>query len=252
MLSAGPRLAAGAIVATLGAMQGSCLSVPDDQDWTAAQASANDNAAALRGAQAPPDPVADAGTADLRTVAADLSVRLRGLQEADSPVLHAAEAEVRSLAERLDLIATALGTPTARFEPVWGVPDPVIAPADTTGSAFAPAPSVEGARSLMHAVRLASFADPAEAVAHWPAMVERHGALLAGLDPRLESVTLPGGGLRVELKVGPIASRDDAEVRCVALAQMGAECVVDDFSGRRLHEAITGGVAPVSAERVIG
>jgi hypothetical protein len=241
MMSAGTRVAAGAIVASLAVAQGGCQLMGSP----ASNASAAD--AAQPSVQAEGATATDVRREEVRAIAASLSVRLRGLQAENSELLYAAEAEVRDLAQRLEV--TEGSTPandvfTRTAEPVWGVPTP--APINET--LYAEAPRLPAGRSLMHGLRLAVYTDASSAASGWQKLAREHAALLTGLSPRLELMPQVGQGMQVELKVGPFSNRDDAEVRCAALAASGVNCVLDDFTGTTIQSGLDASTTPRSGE----
>jgi hypothetical protein len=220
MAGSASRAAAGVLVASLAAVQTGC-------SWQLAE-----TARALPlvpqgdGVAAKAVPEVDA----VRSGAMTLSARLRGYQnDGDDAVLYQASAEIALLNARLDRLERNIAND--RDGPTWGVD--AVSP--TAGLADAP---LDGAESLLHAVSISTHDTPLAATEAWRTLVRDHSSLLDGLSPRIAESNAPGQGLRVELKIGPFANRDDAASRCAALRLDGSACSVTDYSGRSLQSVL--------------
>lgn len=110
------------------------------------------------------------------------------------------------------------------------VPQAVAAAAEI----YAPAPELEGARSLFSALTLGAYPSADTARTAWFGMNTAHGEALTGLDARIETVARDSGSTAYVLKAGPFASGEEAETLCSSLRQAGAVCTPGDFTGERL------------------
>lgn len=98
-----------------------------------------------------------------------------------------------------------------------------------------PGPEIDlsGAHSVMSAVHLASYRDPAHALRGWAELEARHGGL-AGLQARASRVDLGDRGVFLRLKAGPFDTPAAAEAACDAIKASGEWCAVTDFAGEAL------------------
>jgi len=97
--------------------------------------------------------------------------------------------------------------------------------------ALAPPPDLSGARSLMHAVHLASYRRRDHARAGW-ASLQGQAPELGGLDARLMEADLGERGVFLRLKAGPLDNRGEADRLCAALQAHGLWCQAADFTGQ--------------------
>ena len=106
---------------------------------------------------------------------------------------------------------------------------------DTVPALPAPAvpPPATEARSLLHAVHLASYRREDMAVRGWEELREAH-AVLRDLDARLELAHIPEQGNFLRLKAGPFDSADQARALCRSLEAVGQYCRAVDFTGQAL------------------
>lgn len=109
---------------------------------------------------------------------------------------------------------------------------PVVVQADPVPVSIGPAPDLEGAHSLMHAVHLTSYRRLDHAQTGWqqlliqlPALRETH--------PRLETVQLERGEF-MRLKAGPLDSHAAALMLCEQAEAVGLWCQPTHFTGSEL------------------
>jgi len=74
-------------------------------------------------------------------------------------------------------------------------------------------------------IQLGAFRDGASATAAWNVLVGQSGGALAGLEPRVVPVDLPGKGRFWRLRAG-LGSPAEAKAKCAALAARGLACLV--------------------------
>lgn len=98
-----------------------------------------------------------------------------------------------------------------------------------------PMPDLEGARSVMSAVHLASYRMADHAGSGWRELQAEHSGLLSGLEARLARADLGERGVFLRLKAGPLDSLDAARALCARLEAAGAWCAPSDFNGERLR-----------------
>ncbi|MCR9128517.1 MAG: hypothetical protein NXI12_03265 [Alphaproteobacteria bacterium] len=98
-----------------------------------------------------------------------------------------------------------------------------------------PMPDLDGARSVMSAVHLASYRIADRAGSGWRELQAEHPALLSGLEARLAPVELGERGVFLRLKAGPLDSPDAARALCARFEAAGAWCAPSDFNGERLR-----------------
>ncbi|KAA5800967.1 hypothetical protein F1654_12955 [Alkalicaulis satelles] len=110
-----------------------------------------------------------------------------------------------------------------------GQDDSALMPYDPTAG-LAPAPDLTGARSVLHAIHLASYRDPAHVRAGWRALRASH-ATLAGLEARVTPADLGERGVYLRLKAGPFDTSQAAARACAALQAEGLWCQTLDFTG---------------------
>lgn len=120
--------------------------------------------------------------------------------------------------------------------------EPVEFPVAPSSAGDRPAPAAEvtilemsGARSLMHAVHLASYRREDMARRGWTELRAAH-SMLADLDARLELAHIPDQGDFLRLKAGPLDSADGARALCRELEAAGRYCRAVDFTGRPLTD----------------
>jgi hypothetical protein len=111
-----------------------------------------------------------------------------------------------------------------------------VEPAPSNGDAGAPgpAPNLEGARSVMSAVHLASYRRLDHAEAGWRELQEAHPARLAGLHARFVEADLGSRGVFLRLKAGPLDSPAEARALCAQFEADGLWCAPADFTGQHL------------------
>ncbi|MDA1132081.1 MAG: SPOR domain-containing protein, partial [Proteobacteria bacterium] len=83
-----------------------------------------------------------------------------------------------------------------------------------------PAPDVASIR-----VQLGAFRSREAALAGWTVLERRHGALLSGLEPHIEDVSLAAGRF-YRLQAGPVVTAAAAATLCRSLEAAGADCLV--------------------------
>jgi len=97
-----------------------------------------------------------------------------------------------------------------------------------------PPPDLPEARSVFHAVHLASYRGAETAEAGWETLHAMFPDVLDGLSARLESVEIEGRGEFLRLKAGPFDTREAARSACRAIEAAGAYCAIADFTGEPL------------------
>jgi len=133
--------------------------------------------------------------------------------DANAPArVMAAEAEMAALEAALTRSAA------NPIDPVDPVPDLVAAP------------NLNGARSVLSAVHVASYREFTHAARGWRQLTERH-AVLSGRSARLERVDLGERGVFLRLKAGPFDTPEAAATACAAIRSAGDWCAVTGFGG---------------------
>lgn len=163
----------------------------------------------------PPQPeVADTLNARL----ADATAReLAHLSRFDPEALDTVQGELRVLAAAL------AGRAVRPNEDASAMASPEVPPP--------PPPDLAEARSVFHAVHLASYRGHETAAAGWETLHAMFPDVLDGLSARLESVEIEGRGEFLRLKAGPFDTRDEARAACNAIEAAGAYCALSDFTG---------------------
>lgn len=159
----------------------------------------------------PPEPAPEPEPSEHVRFARTLAAELERQADSDSPRLVAAEPEMHALADAL----------------AGRSPAPASPPRADAG-ALAPPPDMSGARSLLHAVHLASYRDVETLARGWRELLAEHPSL-RGLDARYEAVDIPGRGRFLRLKAGPFDSLTDARRACAPLGERWCDPV--DFTG---------------------
>lgn len=114
-------------------------------------------------------------------------------------------------------------------------PEPASEPeaASATSAALAPAPDMDGSRSLLHAVHIASYRTPEQAREGWDVLSARH-AVLARLEPRMDAADLGERGEYLRLKAGPFDDAQAARSACAEIEAAGDWCQATGFDGERI------------------
>lgn len=90
-----------------------------------------------------------------------------------------------------------------------------------TGASDAEAAAARGTGNYVH---LASYRDEASARAGWAALSQRYAGSMRGMEPHYERVTVPGKGVFIRLKAGPVAIPGGANRLCDQLRGAGQFC----------------------------
>ena len=93
---------------------------------------------------------------------------------------------------------------------------------------------MDGARSLFHAIHIASYRNEATARAGWQTLAAMFPDVLGGAEPRLEAVDIPEQGRYLRLKAGPFNSHSEAQAACAPFRSANAWCAPVDFTGEAL------------------
>ena len=127
---------------------------------------------------------------------------------------------------------TAAGIPSA---PLIVAPAPVAAPprvvtpavvAAAPAAAPVAAPTPAPASGSTFRLQLGSLRDMAAAQQHWKTAQARSGGVLAGLQPQILRVEIPGKGTYFRVQAGGWPTRQDAQKACDSLKQARVECMV--------------------------
>ena len=143
--------------------------------------------------------------------------------------IYAAEAERSALQAALTGARPPIA-PSSQTAPVGG-------DQERPSPALRPAPDLNGARSVLSAVHLASYREAGNAAAGWSQLRAARPDDLAGLRARLFAVDLGARGRFLRLKAGPLDTRAAAEGLCARMNESGDWCAVTDFTGTPLHRA---------------
>ncbi len=122
---------------------------------------------------------------------------------------------------------TALAAALAARAGFDAAPEPAPASSPPSAELSGP-PDMAGARSLMHAVHLASYRDVQTLAQGW-AELQAAEPSLAGLEARYVAVDLPGRGRFLRLKAGPFDTLTEARRACAPLGERW--CDPTDFTG---------------------
>jgi cell division septation protein DedD len=111
--------------------------------------------------------------------------------------------------------------PVTVSEPVATQPEPQPQPAAPAASA-----SAASAVSGTHVVQVGAFRSDAEANAFFDRLAGKFGALVEDKRPDIERADLGARGVYHRLRVGPFASREEAQSYCGQLKNGGQDCLV--------------------------
>ena len=111
---------------------------------------------------------------------------------------------------------------------------PVIPDVPDMHHQVGPAPDLDGARSLMHAVHLTSYRRLEHAQVGWQQLLIQLPAL-AGTQARLETIELEQGQF-MRLKAGPLDSHEAAVSLCAQAEAVGLWCQPTHFTGSDLSD----------------
>jgi len=153
-------------------------------------------------------PVADSDAARL---AALLSNELDRRARWEPSALEGVETDMRAL----ELVL---------FPEAETVPETIVEP-------IAPDVDMSAARSLFHAIHIASYRDVETALSGWETLRAMFPDVLAETRPRVEAVDIPGQGHFLRLKAGPFLSAGDASRSCEAFRAASVWCAVTDYTG---------------------
>jgi len=94
------------------------------------------------------------------------------------------------------------------------------------GATDAEAAASRGSGNYVH---LASYRNQANAEAGWTALSQRYAGSMRGMEPHYERVTVPGKGVFIRLKAGPVAIPGGANRLCDQLRSAGQYCEATDL-----------------------
>ena len=171
--------------------------------------------------QSDPAPMPAPAVADTQSARlADATAReLAHLSRFDPDALDSVDPQLRALAAALATrdIAVSVETP------------------GTVAADPPPPPEMDSARSVLHAIHLASYRRRDNAEAGWTTLSAVFPDILAGREARLEAVDIPDQGVFLRLKAGPFDTRAQAVDACRRIESAQAYCQVTDFTGQRLE-----------------
>jgi len=153
-------------------------------------------------------PVADSEAARLAVL---LSTELDRRARWEPAALDSVEADMRAL--EFALFPAPEPGPETIVEPVIPVVD------------------MSAARSLFHAIHIASYRDLETALSGWETLSAMFPDVLEGTRPRVEAVDVPEQGHFLRLKAGPFLSAGDASRSCEAFRAANVWCAVTDYTG---------------------
>jgi hypothetical protein len=104
-------------------------------------------------------------------------------------------------------------------------PEPESAPGGP-----ASAPDLDGSRSLLHAVHVASYRTPEQVREGWDVLSARH-VVLSRLEPRMDAADLGERGAYLRLKAGPFDDAAAARAACAEIEAAGDWCQATGFDG---------------------
>jgi len=105
-------------------------------------------------------------------------------------------------------------------------PEPKPEPKAEPKAEQRPAPKALSVPASSWKLQLASFKTREGAEQAWAKLQKNRTALLGDLGANYQSVDLGAKGTYHRLRVGPFASRGDAEARCVKLKAAGQDCLI--------------------------
>lgn len=106
-------------------------------------------------------------------------------------------------------------------------------PSPAASGDLAPAPDLDGSRSLLHAVHIASYRTPEQVREGWDVLSARH-AVLSRLEPRMDAADLGERGAYLRLKAGPFDDAAAARAACEQIEAAGDWCQATGFDGDRI------------------
>ncbi len=112
-------------------------------------------------------------------------------------------------------------------------PSPEPEPSPAASGDLAPAPDLDGSRSLLHAVHIASYRTPEQVREGWDLLSARH-AVLSRLEPRMDAADLGERGAYLRLKAGPFDDAAAARAACERIEAAGDWCQATGFDGDRI------------------
>lgn len=142
-------------------------------------------------------------------------------QPANEIVDDAVADRIASLAEAdraLEAEETAQPPPAATTQQ----PPPQSQPAPAASAAAAPSTSAGGT----HMVQVGAFKSQAEADAQWASLQRKLGDYAAGRSTDVERADLGAKGVFFRLRVGPFATKGEAQAYCDGLKARGSDCMV--------------------------
>jgi hypothetical protein len=95
-----------------------------------------------------------------------------------------------------------------------------------TGGATTARQSFDAALGVYYVVQLGSLVTEADAQRLWGEIADRHGKLIDGLEPVIQTAAQAGGGTIYRLRTGPFSSRQDARKLCGDFRKVGQDCLV--------------------------
>ena len=107
-------------------------------------------------------------------------------------------------------------------------PPPQVAAVEPPPTPVAPAATHSGgaATSGKAVLQIGSYTSEALATAAWRSFQSKHGGALTGLSSDVARAQIPGKGTWYRLRIGPFASRTEANTKCAQLKTQGMSCLV--------------------------
>ncbi len=88
-----------------------------------------------------------------------------------------------------------------------------------------------GSGEDLYGLHLASYRLESNATKGWSLLETQYATVLAGLEPRLRMIDIPGKGAFYRLVAGPYSSRNAALEACKMIKMTGDYCIVTEFGG---------------------
>ena len=169
------------------------------------------------------DTRADIADTEAARLAAMLATELDRRARTASGSLELAQGEMRAL--------------EAALFPAPPIAEPAVVPADDTELTMPEA--VSDARSLYHAIHIASYRDRETAREGWRTLRAMFPDVLGHLTARIEPVDIDGQGHFLRLKAGPFLSSQAAGDACAPFRAASVWCATVDFTGDALEIPVT-------------
>lgn len=142
-------------------------------------------------------------------------------------------ARLARMEDRIAALEAVLGAGEPVAEPS-AEPEPRLQPRSQSVPESAPQSlALDGSRSLLHAVHIASYRTPEQAREGWAVLRARHAAL-SGLTPRIDRADLGEQGVYLRLKAGPFDDSGAARRACGEIEARGDWCQPTGYDGEPL------------------